>query len=93
MCVAICQFYFYHAAIPFNAAQSPYFSKIIIETVGQYWGHGLKIPSHKEIAGRFLLKEIGTVSDCLKEHKGSRKISGCTIMSYGCKDSKSRNFD
>ena len=43
MCYNI-QICFYLAATPFNAAQSPYFSKMI-EIIGKYGGEGLRIPS------------------------------------------------
>ncbi|KAK1315871.1 hypothetical protein QJS10_CPA05g00097 [Acorus calamus] len=52
---AICKF-FYHAAIPFHVANSPYFQKML-DLVGQH-GQGLKAPSSRLISGRFLQDEV-----------------------------------
>jgi hypothetical protein len=55
LCSAIARF-FYHSAIPFNAANSPYFTKMI--EVCSSVGMGLKPPSSSEISGRLLQEEI-----------------------------------
>jgi hypothetical protein len=60
---AICKF-FYHAGIPSNAANSPYFHKML-ELVGQY-GQGLKGPFSRLISGRFLQDEITTLKEYLR---------------------------
>ncbi|XP_043724638.1 uncharacterized protein LOC122671472 isoform X2 [Telopea speciosissima] len=84
---AICKF-FYHAAIPLNAASSPYFHKML-ELVGQY-GEGLKGPSNRLISGRFLQDEITTIKEYLVEFKASWSITGCTVMADSWKDAQGR---
>ncbi|KAJ6723274.1 HAT DIMERIZATION DOMAIN-CONTAINING PROTEIN ISOFORM 1 [Salix koriyanagi] len=74
---AICKF-FYHAGLPSNAANSPYFHKML-ELVGQY-GPGLQGPSSRLISGRFLQDEITTI----KEAKHAIKaIHGDDARKYG----------
>ncbi|KAM7274507.1 hypothetical protein ACFE04_016373 [Oxalis oulophora] len=65
---AICQF-FYHAGIPANVADTPYFHKML-ELVGQY-GKGLQAPSSRVISGRFLQEEIFNIKEHLSEFKAS----------------------
>ncbi|XP_043708696.1 uncharacterized protein LOC122657953 isoform X2 [Telopea speciosissima] len=84
---AICKF-FYHAAIPLNAASSPYFHKML-ELVGQY-GEGFKGPSSRLISGRFLQDEITPIKEYLVEFKASWSITGCTIMADSWKDVQGR---
>ncbi|KAJ4954460.1 hypothetical protein NE237_011243 [Protea cynaroides] len=86
---AICKF-FYHAAIPLNAASSPYFHKML-ELVGQY-GEGLKGPSSRLISGRFLQDEVTAIKDYLVEFKASWSITGCTIMADSWKDAQGRTL-
>ncbi|XP_077232698.1 uncharacterized protein LOC143870117 [Tasmannia lanceolata] len=80
---AICKF-FYHAAIPFNVASSPYFHKML-DLVGQY-GQGLKGPSGRMISGRFLQDEIVTINEFRAEFKASWATTGCTILADSWKD-------
>ena len=54
----ICKFY-YHPGIPLNAANSPYFHKML-ELIGQYV-QGLKGPFSQLISDRFLQDEITTI--------------------------------
>ncbi|XP_042475900.1 uncharacterized protein LOC122057736 isoform X2 [Macadamia integrifolia] len=86
---AICKF-FYHAAIPLNAASSPYFHKML-ELVGQH-GEALKGPSSRLISGRFLQDEITTIKEYLVEFKASWSITGCTIMADSWKDAQGRTL-
>ncbi|KAG9446600.1 hypothetical protein H6P81_012728 [Aristolochia fimbriata] len=84
---AICKF-FYHAAVPFNVANSPYFHKML-EVVGQY-GQGVKGPTDRMIAGRFLHDEISTIKEHHKEFMASWTVTGCTIMADSWKDVQGR---
>ncbi|KAK1293238.1 hypothetical protein QJS10_CPB17g00880 [Acorus calamus] len=80
---AICKF-FYHAAIPFHAANSPYFQKML-DLVGQH-GQGLKAPSSRLISGRFLQDEVVMLKEHINEFKISWAVTGCTIMADSWKD-------
>lgn len=82
--------FFYHAAVPFTAANSPYFHKML-ELVGQY-GPGLKGPSSRMVSGRFLQEEIATIKDYQMEVKASWAITGCTIVADSWKDVQGRTL-
>ncbi|RWR95166.1 HAT dimerization domain-containing protein isoform 2 [Cinnamomum micranthum f. kanehirae] len=84
---AICKF-FYHAAVPFTVAGSPYFQKML-DLVGQY-GQGLKGPSSRLISGRYLQEEIATIKEYQMEFKASWATTGCTIMADSWKDVQGR---
>lgn len=86
---AICKF-FYHAGIPSNAANSPYFHKML-ELVGQY-GQGLQGPSSRLISGRFLQDEIATIKENLAEVKASWSITGCAVMADCWNDVQGRTL-
>ena len=84
---AICKF-FYHAGLPSNAANSPYFHKML-ELVGQY-GPGLQGPSSRLISGRFLQDEITTIKEYQEEFKASWMITGCSIVADSWNDLQGR---
>ncbi|XP_021291046.1 uncharacterized protein LOC110421715 [Herrania umbratica] len=86
---AICKF-FYHAGVPLQAANSPYFHKML-ELVGQY-GHGLAGPSSQLISGYFLQEEIKTIKNYLVEYKASWAITGCSVMADSWVDTEGRTF-
>ncbi|KAH7678542.1 Ribonuclease H-like protein [Dioscorea alata] len=86
---AICKF-FYHAAIPFDAANSPYFHKML-ELVSLY-GRGLKGPSSKQLSGRFLQDEVLNIKQNLVEIKASWTTTGCSIMADSWKDFHGRTL-
>ncbi|KAK3194394.1 hypothetical protein Dsin_025704 [Dipteronia sinensis] len=86
---AICKF-FYHAGIPSNAANSPYFHKML-ELVGQY-GQGLQGPSSRQLSGRFLQDEISTIKENLAELKASWSITGCSVMADSWNDVQGRTL-
>ncbi|KAI9181329.1 hypothetical protein LWI28_013883 [Acer negundo] len=86
---AICKF-FYHAGIPSNAANSPYFHKML-ELVGQY-GQGLQGPSSRQLSGRFLQDEISTIKENLAELKASWSITGCSVMADSWNDVHGRTL-
>ncbi|KAE8703558.1 HAT dimerization domain-containing protein isoform 2 [Hibiscus syriacus] len=85
---AICKF-FYHAGIPSNAANSPYFRRML-ELVGQY-GQGLQGPSIRLIFGR-LLQEIANIKEYLVELKTSWAITGCSVMADSWNDAQGRTL-
>lgn len=80
---AICKF-FYHAGVPSNAANSPYFHKML-DLVGKY-GPGLKPPSGRLISGKFLRNEITSIREYLEEYRASWAVSGCSILADSWKD-------
>jgi hypothetical protein len=82
--------FFYHAGIPSNAANSPYFHKML-ELVGQY-GQGLKGPFSRLISGRFLQDEITTIKEYLTEFKASWAVTGCSIVADSWKDVQGRTL-
>ncbi|KAJ6710679.1 hypothetical protein OIU74_011529 [Salix koriyanagi] len=84
---SICKF-FYHAGIPSNAANSPYFLKML-EVVGQY-GPGLQGPSSQLLYGPFLQDEIITIKEYLEEFKASWTITGCSIVADSWSDLQGR---
>ncbi|XVE77492.1 hypothetical protein DITRI_Ditri13aG0067000 [Diplodiscus trichospermus] len=86
---SICKF-FYHAGIPSNAANSPYFHKML-ELVGQY-GQGLQGPSTRLISGRFLQEEIANIKEYLAEFKASWAITGCSVMADSWNDAQGRTL-
>ncbi|XP_017983850.1 PREDICTED: uncharacterized protein LOC18613794 isoform X2 [Theobroma cacao] len=86
---AICKF-FYHAGIPSNAANSPYFHKML-EVVGQY-GQGLQGPSSRIISGRLLQEEIANIKEYLAEFKASWAITGCSVMADSWNDAQGRTL-
>ncbi|URD93665.1 hypothetical protein MUK42_32539, partial [Musa troglodytarum] len=80
---AICRF-FYYAAIPFNAADSPYFHKML-DLVSQY-GHGFKSPTSRLISGRSLQDEVQTTKEYFVEIKASWATTGCSILADSWRD-------
>ncbi|KAK8718204.1 hypothetical protein V6N13_045447 [Hibiscus sabdariffa] len=84
---AICRF-FYHAGIPSNAANSPYFHKML-EMVGQY-GQGLHGPSSRLISGHLLQEEIANIKEYLVELKTSWAITGCSVLADCWNDAQGR---
>ncbi|XP_031280774.1 uncharacterized protein LOC116139240 isoform X1 [Pistacia vera] len=86
---AICKF-FYHAGIPSNAANSPYFHKML-ELVGQY-GQGFQGPSSRLISGRFLQDEIATIKENLAGLKASWSHTGCSVMADSWNDVQGRTL-
>ncbi|KAJ6972758.1 uncharacterized protein [Populus alba] len=84
---AICKF-FYHAGLPSNAANSPYFHKML-ELVGQY-GPGLQGPSSRLISGRFLQDEITTIKEYQEDFRASWMITGCSIVADSWNDLQGR---
>ena len=86
---AICKF-FYHPGIPSNAANSPYFHKML-ELVGQF-GQGLQGPSSRLISGCFLQKEIANMKEYLAEFKASWAITVCSIMADSWNDAHGRKL-
>ncbi|CAN6449003.1 unnamed protein product [Victoria cruziana] len=89
VCKAIAKF-FYHAAIPFHSANSPYFQPML-DTIAQC-GSGIKPPSAYEIGGPLLDEEVDTVKGSISELKLSWNTAGCSIMVDSWTDNSGRTL-
>ncbi|XP_031476352.1 uncharacterized protein LOC116247983 [Nymphaea colorata] len=89
VCKAISKF-FYHAAIPFHSAHSPYFQPMF-DAIAQY-GSGVKPPSPYEIGGPLLDEEVETSKSYISELKLSWNTTGCSIMVDGWTDNNGRTL-
>ncbi|KAL5580609.1 hypothetical protein UlMin_013051 [Ulmus minor] len=90
VCKDICRF-LYANALPFNLVKSPYF-KIMLESVASF-GPGFKPPSYHEARCTLLKKEVEAIKTYLLEkYKVEWKKTGCTLMSDGWSDGKSRSI-
>ncbi|XP_052187762.1 uncharacterized protein LOC127798293 [Diospyros lotus] len=86
---SICRF-LYGRALPFVLVKSPLFASMM-EAVGEY-GKGLKLPSYHEARVTFFKKEVDNVNSMLEKYKKEWKMTGCTLMSDGWTDRKSRSL-
>lgn len=84
---SICKF-FYHAGVPFQAANSLYFHNML-ELVGQY-GEGLVGPPSQLIYGRFLEEEVANIKSHLVDYKAFWAINGCSLVADSWKDTQGR---
>lgn len=82
--------WFFDAAIPFNAIQSPYF-QAALDAVAAI-GPGFKAPTYDEL-------RVHLLGDCKKEcqllvdsYRSSWKDSGCTLMADGWSDQRQRTL-
>ncbi|KAE8671240.1 HAT dimerization domain-containing protein isoform 2 [Hibiscus syriacus] len=82
--------YWQSISIPSNAANSPYFHKML-ELVGQY-GQGLQGPSSRLISGHLLQEEIANIKDYLVELKTSWAFTGCSVMADSWNDAQERTL-
>ena len=82
--------WWYDANIPFNATNSSYYQPMIDAIAS--CGLGFKGPSFDDIKGPLLRNEVQRIDEYLKEFKQSRSKTGCTTMSDGRSDGKSRTI-
>ncbi|XP_042466180.1 uncharacterized protein LOC122048713 [Zingiber officinale] len=82
--------WFYTSAIPFNAVNNPFFSKMV-EQIGEF-GRGLKLPSYYEIRDTFLKREVVETLNVIQKYKEEWSKTGCTIMSDGWTDQRKRTM-
>ena len=78
------------AYIPFNATNYSYYQPIIDDIASS--GPDFKGPSFHDIKGPLLRNEVQRIDEYLKEFKQSWSRTGCTIMSDGWTDGKSRTI-
>ncbi|KAM5551456.1 hypothetical protein ABKV19_026341 [Rosa sericea] len=79
---------FYTSAIAFNVANNPYYFAAL-EQVAKY-GPGFQPPTSHELRIWILKEEVVDVQKMMGEHKKDWGHYGCTIMSDGWTDGKSR---
>ncbi|KAL6526239.1 hypothetical protein OROMI_029879 [Orobanche minor] len=82
--------FFYSAALPFNIINDPYF-KPMCDGIAEY-GKGFKPPSMHELRTWILKAEVEDITRIYEEYKQVWKQVGCTIMSDGWTDGKSRSL-
>ncbi|XP_020271472.1 uncharacterized protein LOC109846637 [Asparagus officinalis] len=76
--------------LSFNLLSSPYWREMV-DVIGKF-GPGLKQPSPYEIRTRVLKKEVEGIDSIKAKHKAAWEKYGCTIMSDGWSDKKSRSL-
>jgi hypothetical protein len=82
--------WWYDADIPFNATNSAYYQPMIDAIAA--CGLGFKAPSFHDIRGSLLQNEVQRINEYLIEFKESWTKTGCTIMSDGWTDGRSRTI-
>jgi hypothetical protein len=82
--------WWYDADTPFNAARSVYYQPMF--DVVASCGSGFKGPGYEDIRGNLLKNEVERVKEYLTEFKESWSKTGCTIMSDGWTDQRSRTI-
>ncbi|XP_049934775.1 uncharacterized protein LOC126410236 [Nymphaea colorata] len=82
--------WFYDACIPFNAANSFQF-QAMADAIASI-GPGFKMPSYHQLRGKILQDTVKEVSEHCDELKLCWKETGCSIMSDGWTDTRSRTL-
>ncbi|RVW47620.1 hypothetical protein CK203_113739 [Vitis vinifera] len=80
--------FMYSKGLPFNTMNDPYWFPMI-DVVANF-GSGFKPPSIHELRTWILKKEVNDLSIIMEDHKKAWKQYGCSIMSDGWTDGKSR---
>ena len=78
----------YSKGLPFNTVNDPYWI-LMMDAVANF-GPGFKFSSMHELRTWILKEEVNDLSIIMEDHKRSWKQYGCSIMSYGWIDGKSR---
>lgn len=79
---------FYTSGMAFNIANNPYYFAAM-EKVSNF-GPGFKPPSSHELRTWILKEEVEDIQKMMADHKKDWSKYGCTIMSDGWTDGKSR---
>lgn len=82
--------FIYSAALPFNVVNDPYWLPMV-EGIAEY-GRGFKPPSMHELRTWILKAEVDDINLIYEEHRKAWQKYGCTIMSDGWTDGKSRSL-
>ncbi|CAL5389119.1 unnamed protein product [Camellia sinensis] len=80
--------FIYCKALPFNLVNDPYW-EAAVDGIANY-GPGFKPPSMNELRTWILKAEVEDINVMMEEHKKAWKQYGCSIMSDGWTDGKSR---
>ncbi|RVW82349.1 hypothetical protein CK203_045084 [Vitis vinifera] len=80
--------FMYSKGLPFNTVNDPYWFPMI-DAVANF-GPGFKPPSMHELRTWILKEEVNDLSIIMEDHKKAWKQYGCSIMSDGWTDGKSR---
>ncbi|XP_059598128.1 uncharacterized protein LOC104881306 [Vitis vinifera] len=80
--------FIYSKGLPFNTVNDPYWFPMI-DAVANF-GPGFKPPSMHELRTWILKEEVNDLSIIMEDHKKAWKQYGCSIMSDGWTDGKSR---
>src|SRR5436190_4887368 len=81
----------YAEGLPFNLVKSQYFKKAL-EAVANY-GRGYNPPSYHEARVTYLQREVDKINNVnLDKYRKEWKKTGCTLMSDGWTDGKSRSI-
>ncbi|XP_049934414.1 uncharacterized protein LOC126410179 [Nymphaea colorata] len=82
--------WFYDACIPFNTANSFQF-QVMADVIASI-GPGFKMQSYHQLRGKILQDTVKEVSEHCNQLKLSWKETGCSIMSDGWTDTRSRTL-
>ena len=80
--------FMYSKGLPFNTVNDPYWIPMM-DAVANF-GPGFKPPSMHELRTWILKEEVNDLSIIMEDHKKAWKQYGCSIMSDGWTDGKSR---
>ena len=80
--------FMYSKGLPFNTVSDPYWIPMM-DAVANF-GPGFKPPSMHELRTWILKEEVNDLSIIMEDHKKAWKQYGCSIMSDGWTDGKSR---
>ena len=80
--------FMYSKGLPFNTVNDPYWIPMM-DAVANF-GPGFKPPSMHELRTWILKEEVNDLSIIMEDHKRAWKQYGCSIMSDGWTDGKSR---
>ncbi|KAG8391077.1 hypothetical protein BUALT_Bualt01G0150300 [Buddleja alternifolia] len=80
--------FFFSSGLPFNACNDPYYVPMCV-AIAKY-GDGFIPPSMHEMRTWIRKAEVDDINQLMEEHKKAWKQYGCSIMSDGWTDGKSR---
>ena len=82
--------FMYSKGLSFNTVNDPYWIPMM-DAIANF-GLGFKPPSMHELRTWILKEEVNDLSIIMEDHKKAWKQYGCSIMSYGWTDGKSRRL-
>ena len=82
--------FFFHNSIPFSAAKSMYYQKMV-DAIAEC-GVGYKAPSYEKLRSTLLEKVKGDIHDCYKKYRHEWKETGCTVLCDSWSDGRTKSF-